>query len=203
MRKHMVMAIAFPAIRRSQTKPVGEPDAGNPHVRFDERGWETERRHGPSYRAHPRLYRRSPPEAQARYLAFQQGLQQLGWTDGRNVHIDTRWGAGNAVDIRKYATELVALAPEVILKAACLWDAGIINDRERQLQLLSKQRPRALPTRGWPSLACLRGLYCTPPTMLLAASIDVEPDEFFSKLFGTVASPLRKRNSTLIFLPSE
>jgi putative tryptophan/tyrosine transport system substrate-binding protein len=55
------------------------------------------------------------PEAQARLAAFVQGLQQLGWTDGRNVRIDTRWAAGNAEDIREYAAELVALAPEVIL----------------------------------------------------------------------------------------
>ena len=38
-------------------KPVGKPDAGNPHVRFDERGWETGRRFGVSARAHPRLYK--------------------------------------------------------------------------------------------------------------------------------------------------
>ena len=55
------------------------------------------------------------PEAQARLAAFVQGLSQLGWTDGRNVRINTRWAAGNAEDIRKYAAELVALAPEVIL----------------------------------------------------------------------------------------
>ena len=55
------------------------------------------------------------PEGQARLAAFVQGLQQLGWTDGRNVRIDTRWAAGNADDIRKYAAELVALAPDVIL----------------------------------------------------------------------------------------
>jgi putative ABC transport system substrate-binding protein len=55
------------------------------------------------------------PEGQARIAAFLQALQQLGWTDGRNVRIDTRWGAGNAEDIRKYAAELVALAPDVIL----------------------------------------------------------------------------------------
>jgi hypothetical protein len=42
------------------------------------------------------------PDQQARFAAFQQGLQQLGWTDGRNVRIDYRWGAGNADDIRKY-----------------------------------------------------------------------------------------------------
>ena len=55
------------------------------------------------------------PDPQAFYAAFVQRLQQLGWTDGRNVRIDTRWGAGNAANSRKYATELVALAPDVIL----------------------------------------------------------------------------------------
>ena len=55
------------------------------------------------------------PEAQARLAAFLQGLQQLGWTEGRNVRIDYRWGAGDADRIRKYAAELVALAPDVIL----------------------------------------------------------------------------------------
>jgi putative tryptophan/tyrosine transport system substrate-binding protein len=54
-------------------------------------------------------------EAQARYAAFLERLQQLGWTDGRNVHVDARWSAGNAADTRKYAEELVALAPDVIL----------------------------------------------------------------------------------------
>ena len=57
------------------------------------------------------------PEALASVGAFLQGLQQLGWTDGRNVRIDIRWGAGNADDIRKYAAELAALAPDVILAA--------------------------------------------------------------------------------------
>jgi putative ABC transport system substrate-binding protein len=55
------------------------------------------------------------PDSQANITAFLQGLQQLGWTDGRNVRIDTRWGAGNADDISKYAAELVALAPDAIL----------------------------------------------------------------------------------------
>ena len=56
-------------------------------------------------------------EEQARIAAFHQGLQQLGWTVGRNVQIDYRWGAGNADRIRKFAAELVALAPDVILSA--------------------------------------------------------------------------------------
>ena len=54
-------------------------------------------------------------DAQAQNTAFLQGLQQLGWTEGRNVRIYTRWSAGNAADIRKYAAELVALAPDVIV----------------------------------------------------------------------------------------
>jgi putative ABC transport system substrate-binding protein len=54
-------------------------------------------------------------DAQVRVAAFVQGLAQLGWTDGRNVRIDTRWSAANADNVRKYAAELAALAPDVIL----------------------------------------------------------------------------------------
>jgi putative ABC transport system substrate-binding protein len=55
--------------------------------------------------------------AQARNAAFLQGLQEAGWSVGRNVRIDARWSAGNAEEIRKYAAELVALTPDVILAA--------------------------------------------------------------------------------------
>src|SRR5262245_50720177 len=55
------------------------------------------------------------PEFQARITAFLQGLAQLGWLDGRNVRIETRWGVADADRIRKYAAELVELAPDVIL----------------------------------------------------------------------------------------
>jgi hypothetical protein len=51
-------------------------------------------------------------EGQDRIGALLQGLQEHGWAVGRNVRIDIRWAAGNADDIRKYAAELVALAPE-------------------------------------------------------------------------------------------
>jgi ABC-type uncharacterized transport system substrate-binding protein len=54
-------------------------------------------------------------EGQARVGAFLQGLQEHGWAVGRNMRIDIRWTAGKASDIRKYAGELVALAPDVIL----------------------------------------------------------------------------------------
>jgi ABC transporter substrate binding protein len=55
------------------------------------------------------------PEVQARIGAFLQGLQQLGWTGGRNVQIEYRWAGGSVDDIRKYAAELVALRPDVVL----------------------------------------------------------------------------------------
>jgi ABC-type uncharacterized transport system substrate-binding protein len=55
------------------------------------------------------------PEGQPRLLALAQGLQESDWTVGRNVRIDTRWGAGDAERYRRYAAELVALAPDVIL----------------------------------------------------------------------------------------
>jgi putative tryptophan/tyrosine transport system substrate-binding protein len=54
-------------------------------------------------------------DIQARHGAFLQALQQLGWTDNGNVRIDTRFGAGNANNIRRYSAELATLAPDVIL----------------------------------------------------------------------------------------
>jgi putative tryptophan/tyrosine transport system substrate-binding protein len=54
-------------------------------------------------------------DTQAHMEAFLQGLAQLGWTEGRNLRIDTRWTAGDADRGRRYAAELVALAPDVIL----------------------------------------------------------------------------------------
>jgi putative ABC transport system substrate-binding protein len=58
------------------------------------------------------------PEGQARIAAFHQGLQELGWTLGRNARIDARWGAVDADSSRRYAAELVGLAPDVILASA-------------------------------------------------------------------------------------
>src|SRR5262249_59603047 len=55
------------------------------------------------------------PEGLARLAAFAQGLQQSGWTIGQNVRVDCRWRGSNADNMRKYAAELVALAPDVIL----------------------------------------------------------------------------------------
>ena len=57
------------------------------------------------------------PEGQTRMAAFLQSLQELGWTVGRNVQVDTRWTAGDPERYRKFAAELAALAPDVLLAA--------------------------------------------------------------------------------------
>ena len=57
------------------------------------------------------------PAAQSRLTAFLQGLQELGWTHGRNVRIDIRWGADDAERVRKSAAELVALGSDVVQTA--------------------------------------------------------------------------------------
>src|SRR5262245_19146286 len=54
------------------------------------------------------------PEAHERSTAFRQGLQQLGWIEGRNVRLDIRYGAANPDSARKGAAELVALAPDIL-----------------------------------------------------------------------------------------
>src|SRR5262249_54700252 len=65
------------------------------------------------------------PDGQDRIAAFHQGLQELGWRVDRNVRIDTRWGEDDAARERKYATELVALAPDVILASGTLSVAAL------------------------------------------------------------------------------
>jgi ABC-type uncharacterized transport system substrate-binding protein len=57
----------------------------------------------------------SQPTGQQFIAAFRQGLQELGWTDGRNVRIDVRWAAGDDERYRAYAGDLVALAPDVVM----------------------------------------------------------------------------------------
>jgi len=59
-------------------------------------------------------------ESQARLAAFLQGLQELGWSVGRNMRIESFWAAGDADRSRKYAAELVALAPDIILASGGL-----------------------------------------------------------------------------------
>ena len=60
-------------------------------------------------------YAESDSEAQAQIAAFRDGLQKLGWTEGRNIRIDIRWAAFDAKAMQRFATELVALQPDLIL----------------------------------------------------------------------------------------
>jgi putative ABC transport system substrate-binding protein len=67
------------------------------------------------------------PDGNARLAAFLQALQQSGWADGRNLRFEYRWGMGDAANIRKYATELAALAPDVILAAGTATMAPLLQ----------------------------------------------------------------------------
>jgi putative tryptophan/tyrosine transport system substrate-binding protein len=78
------------------------------------------------------------PAGQARLIAFVQALQELGWTDGRNVQIDTRWAAGDAERFRKYAAELVAVAPDVILASGGT-GAGALLQATRTIPIVFTQ----------------------------------------------------------------
>src|SRR5262245_53773188 len=91
------------------------------------------------------------PRSQPNIAAFLQALQQLGWVDGRNVKIEYRWPAADADKTRKYAAELVALAPDVIL------------------------------TIGSPSLASLLQSTRTVPIVFVAVSDQVGFDDSLSR----------------------
>src|SRR5262249_36345653 len=72
-------------------------------------------------------YAADDPAGQTRLLAFAQALAQLGWTEGRNICIDIRWGGGSPERIRSYAAELVALAPDVILAVASVTTGPLLQ----------------------------------------------------------------------------
>jgi putative ABC transport system substrate-binding protein len=78
------------------------------------------------------------PAGQARFVAFVQALQELGWTDGRNVRIDARWAAGDAERFRRYAAELVSLAPDVILASGGT-GAGALLQASRTVPIVFTQ----------------------------------------------------------------
>jgi putative ABC transport system substrate-binding protein len=66
------------------------------------------------------LNEESDPEGEARLSALTQGLAELGWTDGRNLRMDIRWGGNNVDQMRMFARELVALKPDVVLAQGTL-----------------------------------------------------------------------------------
>jgi hypothetical protein len=85
-------------------------------------------------------------EGAGRVTAFAQGLQELGWSLGRNIRIDYRWTSGDADRIRRYAAELVALAPDVILT-----DGGTQVGCERSEILLVRGRHSGVLSGKYPS----------------------------------------------------
>ena len=91
------------------------------------------------------------PETQARLAAFRQGLEQLGWKEGRNIRFEYRWSVGDAELIKKHAAELVALAPDLILVGSHPGRAGAQArdahdpDRIRERRRPGRQRPRSEP----------------------------------------------------------
>jgi putative tryptophan/tyrosine transport system substrate-binding protein len=95
-------------------------------------------------------------EGQARLTAFVQGLQELGWTDGRNVRIDYRWTAGDPEHARRYAAELVALAPDVILAVGGAVVPSLLQVT-RTIPIVFTQTPRSAPA----SLKAWRGRAAT------------------------------------------
>jgi putative ABC transport system substrate-binding protein len=70
-------------------------------------------------------YDENEPEAKARLSAFTQALADLGWTDGRNVRIDLRWGRDDINRIREVANELVGLQPDIIVTSSTLATVAI------------------------------------------------------------------------------
>jgi ABC-type uncharacterized transport system substrate-binding protein len=69
----------------------------------------------------------SDPEGQASVAAFREELQKLGWTEGRNIRIDTRWAALDAESMQRFAKELVALQPNVILSHSTPTTAAMLQ----------------------------------------------------------------------------
>src|SRR5690348_5420401 len=87
---------------------------------------------------------------QARVAAFVQRLQAAGWSDGRNVRIDTRWAAADPGNFRKYAAELIALGPDVVLASTTASVSRLVRSQSEALghhatTLGSGARLRAVP----------------------------------------------------------
>ena len=80
------------------------------------------------------------PDNKARLAAFEQALQQLGWTVGRNVRIDYRFAGGDAATSGKQAEELVALAPDVIVSIAGLSTGQLLGHSHRAGRVLVRPR---------------------------------------------------------------
>src|SRR5262245_36614157 len=92
------------------------------------------------------------PEAEERMRAFLQGLQQLDWTEGRNLRIDYRFGAADVDRARRYAAELIALAPDVI-QASGTGPMAAVHEATRTVPIVFAQVPDPVTTGFVDSLA--------------------------------------------------
>lgn len=71
------------------------------------------------------------PEGQARVAALREGLEKLGWIDGRNIRIEYRWADGGIDSVRAHTAEMVKLAPELIVANGTTFVDALIKRRER------------------------------------------------------------------------
>ena len=100
-------------------------------------------------------------DMQSRFIAFSQALQQMGWTDGRNVRIDYRHASGDPESIRRYAAELVALAPDVIVTGGAAAVPPVLQASRTIPMFLPTWSIRSVPV----SLTIWRGRAATPPAL--------------------------------------
>jgi ABC-type uncharacterized transport system substrate-binding protein len=120
------------------------------------------------------------PESPDRLLAFTQALQQLGWTDGRNMQIDTRWGGGDAELNRKYAAELIALAPDVIFDTGSA-TVGPLLQATRAVPIVFTAAIRRWRTSKSPRTRC-SSASAQRPSLLQSASRPRRADRPFLRL---------------------
>ena len=92
------------------------------------------------------------PESQANVTAFAQGMQESGWIVGRNVQVEYRWGAGDADRVRQFATELAALAPDVIVTSGASTMPPLLRATRSPFRLSSsnsEDRSLSISLRGF------------------------------------------------------
>jgi hypothetical protein len=105
------------------------------------------------------------PEVPDRIAAFLQGMQQLGWTDGRNIRIDIREGEGNPDTTRKHAAELAALAPDVIFTSGGPGLPLLLQTTRRSCSRSSRTRLAPATLIAWRGRAGTRPVSCNSNTV--------------------------------------
>ena len=118
-------------------------------------------------------YAESDPEAQAQIAAFREGLQKLGWTEGRNVRIDYRWAGADPELMQQFAKDLVALQHDLILSHTTPTTAALLQ----QTRTIPNELPVQMPVKYLMIVnlrtAKMLGL-TVPPAILLSADEVIE-----------------------------